>query len=162
MLAMDEQFARDLERLMKKIKGIKAKFDQRLEKAHRWGGKQVEAAAVKRAPVDTSNMKESIFSNTYAVKNGFITETGTNIQEYPIFVEFGTEYIAHGKVLALGTDWHITDADAIHDWAAKRKDGGSPEESMPWLRPAWMSCRESVIARLRSVVEDIGGKGKVA
>jgi hypothetical protein len=59
---------------------------------------------------------------------------GTN-EDYGVFVEYGTDRIAGGKVKALGLTDEVGDFDAIHTWPALEARGGS-EQQMPWLRPA--------------------------
>ena len=48
-------------------------------------------------------------------------------RSYPVYVEFGTKYIAGGRVLALGFEPTITDAQAVKFWPAKNtgQDVGS-------------------------------------
>lgn len=92
-------------------------------------------------------------------------ETG---EPYPVYLEFGTKRIAGGAVRRLGYDPFVTDAQAVHTWPAKEKDaidetsasyrkidggsarfnrrgafvGSSPQEQMPWLRPAFNVIRD--------------------
>lgn len=99
-------------------------------------GEKVATDARKRVPVETGNLRNAILSNTFIVANNIVTEVGTNVREYPIYLEFGTELIAGGAVKAIGDDAHITDAQAVTSWAALAERGGSNQQ-MPWLRPAW-------------------------
>jgi hypothetical protein len=118
--------------------------------------------AEERAPVDERRLGPGILGNSYEENGVFISEVGSNL-DYAKYVEFGTDYIAGGKVKALGDDPGVTDAQAITVWAAKNTDlvdnetgkadrrgnaaiekslskGGS-QEQMPWLRPAFNSIR---------------------
>lgn len=174
---LGEQFARDLEALEEKLENLSKSAVRNLERAHKQIGQRWRSEAVKRVPVDTSTLKQRIFTNTYRENNTFITETGSNLK-YAVYVEFGTRRIAGGRVLALGFDPGITDAEAITMWPAKaaglnnadgsanpavqaaiaaRKARGSRDEQMPWLRPAFNSIRNWALKQLLEAVEDARG-----
>jgi HK97 gp10 family phage protein len=151
--------AKQLEkRLLNWEQSVQAKAKRAMKDiAERWRDE-----AQQRVPVDKSTLKDRILENSYEENGVFIAEVGSNL-EYAKFLEFGTDYIAGGKVKALGDDPGITDAEAITIWAAKNaglvnnetgkvkaglvkaidknlKAGGS-QEQMPWLRPAFNSIR---------------------
>lgn len=65
-------------------------------------------------------------------------------------IEFGSDLIAGGAVKALGDATDITDVQAITDWPTKRKRGGSANQQMPWLRPAWSAVEPEAIALINS------------
>lgn len=135
------------------------------------GFRQVEhqfvAEAKKRIPVDEGRARSSIMGNTYEDALGdIISEVGTNVPEYPGYLEFGTNKIAGGRVKALGTDSEISDFEAIHNWPAKSRSAtrktsasmttlgplnaffeqvGGPQEQMPWLRTAWTQIKNWAI-----------------
>ena len=122
---------------------------------------KMQAEAVRRVPVDEGHLVERILQNVYRDGPAEITaEVGTNVLEYPIYLEFGTEHIAGGDVLAIGDNPIVTDAEAVHDWAAKRGDaidetrfapagpGESAQEQMPWLRPTFTENRQWALDRL--------------
>ena len=149
-----------------------ADTQRKLIKAHKWAGQYWVAEAKKRCPVDEGRLRSSIRTNTYQdAQYILITEVGSNV-EYAPDIEFGTEYIAGGRVKNIGLRPDVTDAVAIHDWPAKSADatehtsasmdasGGAygrrrnakgqfleagPQEQMPFLRPAWMYCRHKVL-----------------
>jgi hypothetical protein len=172
---LGHQFAEDCIQLEKRIGKWSDGATKNLKRVHEIVGVRWKAEAVKRVPVDTSRLKQQINKNVY--QDGqfvFVTEVGTNVKDYPIYLEFGTSHIAHGAVLALGTSTEITDAQAIHTWPAKEFDaiaktshsekGGKlynssmvqvagPQEQMPWLRPAFNSIRVWVIDQLNSAIE---------
>lgn len=166
-------FSRDLERLAKALREWPDRALKQLDQAHRRIGQRWKAEAVKRVPVDTSRLKQSIATQTKRNTQGIITEVGSNVPYAP-FTEFGTRHIAGGRVLSLGIDPGITDAQAVKDWPAKAAGGvsggrsgnaavdaalqrragrGSANEQMPWLRPAFHSIRDWAIDQLNQATE---------
>lgn len=166
-------FSRDLNRLVDVLRRWPKETTRKLELAHRRIGLRWQAEAVKRVPVDKNRLKPSIVTNTYREPGQFITECGSNVKYAP-YTEFGTRHIAGGRVLALGTDPHVTDSQAIKDWPAKEAGGvsggrsgnsavdaalsrraarGAASEQMPWLRPAFHSIRDWAIAELDKATE---------
>ena len=93
--------------------------------AFRW-----HAEAVKRCPVDTGILRNSLLHNIYyesgSARTGpLVAEVGTNIsfpEPYGEIVEFGNKWIAGGAVLAIGKRPDISDFDAVHTWPAKEAD----------------------------------------
>jgi len=136
---LSKQFGKDLDDLAKAFGSWDDDSVKRLVKAHKRIGVRHKGEAVKRVPVDQSTLKQRITTHTdkSAAGTDVTTETGTNVPDYPIFLEFGTRYIAGGRVKALGDGVGITDAQAVKDWPAKT---GSRQQ-MPWLRPAFNSIR---------------------
>ena len=157
-----------------------------LDKAMKRIGQRHKAEAVKRVPVDTSALKQRVLTNTFedTVYN-FVTETGTNVKDYPVYLEFGTKHIAGGRVQALGDGVDITDTQAIHDWPAKQADGinrtsasrdatggaagrlrnargqflkASPQEQLPWLRPAFNAIREWAVKQIEDAMTPPGAQ----
>lgn len=150
-----------------------------LEKSFRRAGQRWRSGAVKRVPVDEGTLKQRIVTNTYREGLDLVTEVGTNVP-YGVHLEFGTDKIAGGRVKALGLDEQITDSMAVHDWPAKRGEAGpgtssmhttdrlgrgrlrnakgrflkgSPQEQMPWLRPAFMEIADSVLSEIGDTLE---------
>jgi len=157
-VTLNREFMRQLDELADALKEWDGKGFKKLVRAHNLIGQRHRAEAVKRVPVDTSNLVQKIFTNTDVVGKKIVTETGTNV-DAGIFVEFGTKHIAGGRVKALGDKIEITDTQAIKDWPAKQADlspptekvqaaltkrakRGGPQEQMPWLRPSWMAIRK--------------------
>lgn len=108
------------------------------------------AEAKKRVPVLTGVLRDSIDGAVERMKDTFTVIVGTAV-EYSIFVEFGTRYIAGGRVYSLGLSPEITDSMAIQDWPAKSERGGGPDQ-MPWLRPSWWAIEPWFMEQLQYVV----------
>jgi hypothetical protein len=145
----------------------------RLRKAHKQSGLQWVAEARKRCPVDEGRARSSLRSNTYTDSNGIITtEVGSNV-EYTKHLEFGTEYIAGGRVKDLGLSPEITDQQAIHEWPAKLAEAtgdttvridaagrrrtasgafAGVQEQMPFLRTGFMAIRSKIIDRFNAAI----------
>lgn len=182
MIKLGEEFARDCIQLENRIKNWTKELKAKLHAVHREVGARWKAEAVKRVPVDTSTLKQRILNNVYLDQQYiYVTEVGTNVEEYPVYLEFGTEYIARGAVMRLGDSTEITDQQAIHMWPAKEADAiestsysintnderlnrvgdlagagkvkGGPQEQMPWLRPAFNSIKTWVIDSLNQTIE---------
>jgi len=165
----------DFEQRLLKAALPNAKWQKQFETAFKRITMRWKNEAQKRVPVDTSHLKQNMLN---AVKNKgmrLIGEVGTNVP-YAAHLEFGTDYIAGGKVKALGMDPRITDAQAIHTWAAKEGDAirrtshsyyrgdlfnikskkvGGPQEQMPFLRPAWMAIELWAIGEIRKVLHRV-------
>lgn len=150
-----KSFANGIDIMTRDVRRLQKRIVSRITRTHRRIGEMHRSEAVPRVPVDTSNLKQRLLTNTYREGDHIITETGTNVEDYPIYVEFGTEYIAGGRVLALGKNPRITDAEAIKNWPAKEQDGGEREQ-MPWLRPSWMAIEDRAIAELTAVLRNLG------
>lgn len=88
-----------------------------------------EAGAKQRAPVDNGTLRNRI---THEVDSGADTLTlyvGVPAGlDYAAFVEFGTKWIAGGRVKALGTGPDVTDAQAIKLWPAKNEGSGKKKD----------------------------------
>lgn len=106
------------------VQGWSKRGRQRLVAAHKRIGYRHKSEAVKRVPVDESRLKPAILTSTFEDSNGVTTETGTNVP-YGEYVEFGTRYIAGGRVLALGPGVIVTDTQAIKLWPAKVLGSGA-------------------------------------
>lgn len=166
---------KDLQKLEIAFKQLAHDVPARVVTTHKQVGINWKAKAIERVPVDTSNLKQHVVTNTTFDKGtGEIeTEVGTNV-EYGVYVEFGTDYIAGGAVKRLGDGPNVTDADAVRVWAAKnaglvdekgkanttvlaaidrRLESGRGHEQMPWLRPAWHVIRQWAIKRLIAAVK---------
>lgn len=118
-VTLSMQFERDLQALAQLAQAWKAQAGRRTMQAHRRIGQLHRREAIERVPVDEGRLRNAILTNTYLVGDQYHTETGTNVEKYPAFVEFGTRYIAGGRVKALGQRVDITDAQAIKLWPAK-------------------------------------------
>lgn len=161
MVKLGELFARDLLTLEHRLNKWPDDFRQRLLKVHKQISSKWQDEAKRRVPRDVGTLEKMILKNTYAEdKYTYVSEVGTNIPEYPVYLEFGTRYIAQGAVLALGDSTELTDQDAVHMWAAKAegltgltaKQASLNTEQMPWLRPAFNSIRTFVIDSLNGVM----------
>lgn len=135
-------------------------------------GTKWELEAKKRVPVDTGLLRNTILKDTGWDKDGPYVAVGSN-QKYAKFVEFGTEHIAGGRVMALGTGEEITDSQAVKSWPAKMaglkgafydklgrlhvKGGkfaaGRQNEQMPWLRPALNSIKAWIVDKVVRVFQ---------
>jgi len=157
-------------------------------KAHQQIAQRWRSEAVRRVPVDTSRLKQAILANAYEDGNQIVCEVGTNVTSssgapYPVYVEFGTRYIARGRVLALGFGPEVTDAQAIKYWPAKnegivsntgkvntrvaaaisrRMRLGQATEQMPWLRPAFWAVRDWAVQLLNAAMEPPPQQGTAA
>lgn len=129
-----------------------------------------------RVPVDTGVTRNTILGDVTVTNDEATCSVGSN-QEHAKHIEFGTDWIAGGSVKALGTRPDITDADAIHTWAAKEENatkktsysanintgrlhnrGGleidgkrgavGRQEQMPWLRTSFIAIRPKILAWL--------------
>jgi len=170
MITLGKEFELDLIELETYLVGWEKEATRETKAALGRIGARTHGEAVQRVPVDTSNLKQRILWNIYKQIDEWFVEIGTNVREYPEFLEFGTEYIASGQVKQLGDSPLITDEQAIHDWPAKSgqaidqtsakigADGlknssgkavsGRAQEQMPWLRPAFNKNRMWAINQL--------------
>lgn len=180
-ITLHESFAKELHSFADLIRAWDKDGVSRMLKAMQRIGQRFKTEAQKRAPVDEGRLRSSIQANTFDDGRQIVTEVGTNVKEYPIYVEFGTEYIAGGRVKALGDDVDITDAQAITIWKAKnsgivddrtgivkeavqsaiskRLRQGSAGEQLPWLRPAFHAIKEWAIAQQAAAMSPPGQKG---
>jgi hypothetical protein len=180
--SLGKEFSSDINRLARRIEAWGTGAPKEFERSHRKIGERFKQEAKQRVPVDESRVKNAILANTYSENGEVITEVGTNVQEYPIYIEFGTERIAGGRVAALGDDIGITDADAVKLWPAKNRDivdettgkantrvvnalqkgfdRGRPQEQMPWLRPSFEKIRVWAVALLIAALQPPGGGTK--
>lgn len=149
----DGSFGRQLNQLASTFRHWGKEAEREATRAHKTIGVRWKGEAVKRVPVDEGTLKQRVLHNTYhdQAADEIVTEVGTNVP-YGKWLEFGTKRIAGARVLALGEDEGITDAQAIKDWPAKsgesidgqeiRGQKFSSKEQMPWLRPAFNAIRE--------------------
>lgn len=124
-ITLHESFARELHSFADLIRAWDKGGVDRMFKAMQRIGQRFKTEAQRRAPVDETHLRGSIQANTFDDGRQIVTEVGTNVKEYPIYVEFGTEYIAGGRVKALGDGVDITDAQAITIWKAKNFGSGA-------------------------------------
>lgn len=155
MIRLGEELTRDCVSLENRVGNWSKSLKARLKAVHREVGVRWKGEAQRRVPVDTGFLKTKLMHNVYDEQQYvYVTEVGTNIPEYPVYLEFGTRFIAGGAVLALGDSTGLTDQDAIHMWPAKAEGlagmgtGVSSTEQMPYIRPAFNSIREWVIDSL--------------
>lgn len=154
-ITLDSAFGRDLKNLADFLRSWDKSLLDRLQKALAVIGQRWKAEAVKRVPVDTGNLKQRILTEVFQEFGNWTVACGTNVP-YGKFLEFGTKFIAGGKVLRFGDNPIVTDADAIKWWPAKNAgfvnedtgkaysgavaaslrnhERGGPQEEMPWLR----------------------------
>jgi hypothetical protein len=118
-VTLNQQFQQDLAAFSQLASQWGREMPGKVKAAHRRIGQMHRAEAVKRAPVDEGTLRQRILTNTYEAGGLIFTETGTNVEKYPAFVEFGTRYIAGGRVKRIGTAVDITDAQAVTLWPAK-------------------------------------------
>ncbi len=176
VVTLHKQFAQQLNSLAAAFRFWKRDGIKKLEKAHRVIGQRVKGEAQRRVPVATSRLKQGILTVTSRDAQGFVTEVGTNVKSekgfpYPVVLEFGSKFIASGRVVALGEGTDISDADAIKDWPAKaasalKRDAqgrfltgsgakmkSSAGSQMPWLRPAWNFVMPEAIQLINKAME---------
>lgn len=110
--------------------------------------------AKRRVPVDTGLLRNSINKQVDVAADGFTLAVGTN-RAYGVFVEFGTDHIAGGRVKALGLSPEIDDSEAITRWPALAKRKGRGQQ-MPWLRPAWHAIKEKAIQNMNDALAPPG------
>jgi hypothetical protein len=173
MITLGRQFELDLKELETLLYRWSTEAEKELKQALRKIGARTQAEAVMRVPVETSNLKQRILWNLYQQAGDWFVEIGTNVIDYPEYLEFGTEYIASGRVKQLGESALLEDVNAVHNWPAKSgnateltsvridQGGGArgrlrnskgrflksrPQEQMPWLRPAFNKNRAWAIA----------------
>ena len=101
----------------------------------------VQRDAVKRCPVDTGRLKQSINIIRYSDKEAVV---GTNMP-YASYVEFGTQAMvkAHGE--------HKVEAP-VTKWKAKTKRGATGQ-TMPFLRPALYFNHDKISKIIKEVFE---------
>ncbi len=150
-IKLDSDFAKQLSGLADFFRAWDKSTVANLQKALRIIGVRWQAEAVKRVPVDSGNLKQRILYEVIREAGEWLVAVGTNVP-YGKYLEFGTKFIAGGRVKALGMDVGITDSQAIKDWPAKTGGlitsqiglarmraskgflNGNPSEQMPWLR----------------------------
>lgn len=174
------QFTQALKQLEHSLHRWTAEGRASLLKAHKQVADRWRSEAARRVPVDTSRLKQQILGNAYEDGLEIIAEVGTNVTAakgapYPVYLEFGTRYIARGRVLALGFGPYVTDADAIKFWPAKnagivdnetgkanmpvvraierRLQRHGADEQMPWLRPAFWRIRDWAVKHIDAAIE---------
>lgn len=163
VVTLHKQFSQQLNSLAAAFQFWKRDGIRKLEKAHRVIGQRVKGEAQRRVPVETNRLKQGILTVTSRDAQGFVTEVGTNVKSekgfpYPVVLEFGSKFIASGRVVALGEGTDISDADAIKDWPAKasggpQQGGKSSREQMPWLRPSWQFILPEAIQLINKAME---------
>lgn len=163
VVTLHRQFSQQLNSLAAAFRFWKREGIKKLEKAHRVIGQRVKGEAQRRVPVETSRLKQGILTVTSRDPQGFVTEVGTNVKSdkgfpYPVVLEFGSKFIAKGRVKALGEGASISDSDAIKDWPAKEAGGSeqggkSSREQMPFLRPAWNFVLPEAIELINKALE---------
>jgi len=101
----------------------------------------VHADAVKRCPVDTGRLRQSIRIIKADDKEAIV---GTDL-DYASYVEFGTPQMvkAHGE-------HRVT--DPVKSWEAKKKRG-AVGQTLPFLRPAVYFNRDKIKKILKEAVE---------
>lgn len=109
----------------------------------------------KRVPVEFGTLRNSINKEVSVTSDNFELAVGTHVK-YGVYLEFGTEHIAGGRVKALGDSPDVTDQQAITDWPAKAETNARREQ-MPWLRTAWHAIKERAIRRIVGVFAITGG-----
>ena len=148
-VVLGPELPRALEAFERALNQWAVDVEKRLKRLFARAGERWKRGAKRRVPVGPSRktahgtvvggtLRNSIQSNVFTSFGLIGVEVGTNVREYPEYVEFGTRYIAGGRVKALGLNPEITDAQAITTWPAK-EESGAQREQMPWLRPAWAS-----------------------
>jgi len=123
-VSLGKQLSESLKQLENALHRWTADGRAKLLKTHRQVAERWRSEAVRRVPVFSSRLKQGILANAYEDGKEIVAEVGTNVtgdkgQPYPVYVEFGTKYIAQGRVLALGFGPEVTDAQAVRFWEAK-------------------------------------------
>ena len=183
-ITLHQEFAQELKSLADMLRAWDKSCLDQIIKALKVIGQRWKAECVKRVPVDTGNLKNRILTETYKEAGGdWTTAVGTNVP-YGKWLEFGTTHIAGGRVKALGTGIDVTDSQAIKVWSAKnagfvdpttgvanaravyahwiRFEAGSPQEQMPWLRPAFNAIKGWAVEMLKEAMLPPGQQGKGA
>ena len=159
-MKLGDELIRDLDEFVDAMEHWVEKIDQELEDgfrvyAERWKGEAQrrvpESPALGKHNKTKAHLHQRILTNVYVVGGEVVMEVGSNL-EHAVYVEFGTERIAKGRVKALGYDPHVTDAQAVTSWPAKELDGATRDQ-MPWLRPAFWAVRDEFVAMLESAVD---------
>lgn len=135
---MADTLTNGLRQLAKDVDKWATQMPKRLTKAAKEVGPLWVGAAQHRAPRDTDDLIRSITSEV--IVNGNTIELHVGVPKsiyYATFVEFGTRWIAGGRVLALGPSPDVTDRRAVKSWPAKDIDSAGSPEQMPWLRPSF-------------------------
>ena len=182
VVKLGDDLLKDIDDFQKQLQAWKAGLSKRVEKQHKIVGVRWRSEAQKRVPVDTGFLRQKILSNVYSASpHVYTTECGTNVEGYPVYLEFGTRFIAHGQVLKIGSRIDVTDIDAVHTWKAKREDAieatshsiddkrqlynaannavAGPQEQMPWLRPSFNEIKSWVIDTLELAFKGMPGTG---
>lgn len=180
VVKLGSELLADIDDFEKQMQAWKSGLGRKVEKAHKIIGVRWRGESQKRVPVDTGNLRQRILSNVYSPEaSTFVTECGTNVEGYPVYLEFGTRFIAQGQVLKIGPRLDVRDTDAVHTWAAKEQDAiqetsysidsnrqlfninseavGGPQEQMPWLRPSFNEIKPWVIDTLELAFKNVGG-----
>lgn len=157
VLRLGRQMESDAMALARYLRRWAKSINVRLVEALEQSGVAWQVEAIKRVPEDTGDLAAGIESNVYTAPAGYVLEVGTNVTKdgvcYAVYVEWGTDIIASGRVKALGDGPYITDAQAIHTWLAKELRGATkPAEQMPWLRPSFVAIYPELLVRLNKAV----------
>lgn len=183
-ITLHTEFSQELRKLADMLRAWDKSLLDDVVKALKIIGKRWQAEAIKRVPVDTGNLKQRILTETYKDGSGdYTTAVGTNVP-YGKWLEFGTKFIAGGRVEALGDSINITDDQAVKIWPAKNvgfvdnltgkanaravaaawknHDAGNPQEQMPWLRPSFNAVKSWAIELLKEAMLPPGQRGKAA
>jgi len=160
------------------------------EIAQDWQRETVKHAPVGPAPDGGAFRKSIQVSKAEGKKDATVIEAavGTNARTedgtpYPVFLEFGTKYIAGGAVL----DWKFGDSPII-DWQAKRADSAGSKQAlsltdegrgknaagrfvskravdrsefMPPFRGSWQVIQDQAIKKLIARIKELGEKGLI-
>lgn len=135
--------ATSLFRVNPQLPSVARRFEQRANRAIEriWRrllayGQQWSRNAARVTPVEAGLLRQNYF--VVPIRNGTqMTIVLANHMQYGSFLEFGTRYIAHGRVL----DWQIGQP-VIRDWPAK----------MANLRPPGPRARASTHARHQALL----------
>ena len=118
----------------------------------------VQAGAQERVPVSSAsagrdpdanpgNLRRSIRYRVNPALKEVRIGVDSSDAEYGVFVEFGTNRIAGGKVKSLGLGL-VPDGMAVKQWPALESRGGHGQQ-MPWLRPAAFAAQDEALALFR-------------
>lgn len=93
-----------------------------------------EAGAKQRAPVENGTLRNKITHDVEVLSGIVVAYVGVPADlTYAAFVEFGTKWIAGGRVKALGLSKDITDQEAVKLWPAKNEGDTSKNRDAGFL-----------------------------
>lgn len=171
MASMGREFSRQLGQFRRDLSGWRRQSREQTKVAYRRFGAKAAGQAKRRVPVgelpggqSSGRLQQGIIHATFEERGDVVTEVGTNVtgengEQYPLFLEMGTDRIAGGQVKQqfgepAGFPAIVTDAEAVKSWPAKDEGTtGGPRQQMPWLRPSLHVVLPEAIRELNQIHE---------